>query len=231
MKVKASLHLHAREDFKDGKKIAYSFFQLIDRAQELNFKVLAFTGHEKMVCLPEHLEYGKERGILVIPGVEALVDGKHILILNCDQSADKIKSFKGLEEYRNNHPEIFIIAPHPNHGFLVSLGLGKLQKHRYLFDAVEHSWYYSNFFNPNRAVIKKALKLDLPILATADLHYLGYLATDYLEVEVPHLTTVDFFQAIRLGKYKNITVPKTLWEMFFYQLKFIFGDYFFRFRK
>ncbi len=228
MKIKASLHLHSKEDYKDGDVISYSFFQLIDKAKEFGFKLIAFTGHEKMVCLPEHIEYGKKKGIIVISGVEALINGKHILILNCNISADEIKTLSDLKDYKEKHPEIFVIVPHPNHGFLVSLGFKKLRKHLQLFDAVEHSWFYSKWFNLNLKTIKIAKELELPLVATSDLHDIKYLNSNYLIAEVENLTIEDFFKAIKSNNFINYTNPKFLPELIVFQLHMTFKGIFFK---
>lgn len=228
MKVKASLHLHSSEDYKDGDVISYSFFRLIDKAKEFDFNLLACTGHEKMVCLPEYIEYGKKKGIIIVPGVEALINGKHILILNCDDSADKIKTFSDLRFYKEKHPEIFVIAPHPNHGFLVSLGFKKLRKYIELFDAVEHSWFYSKWFNLNLKTIKIAKDLKLPLVSTSDLHDIRYLNSDYLIAEVENLIAEDFFKAIKNNNFINYTSPKFLPELISFQLSMIFKGILFK---
>ncbi len=221
MQIKASLHLHPKEDHQDGPIIDYSIFDLIDRAQQLNFSVLAITGHESFVCLPEHVAYGQSKGILVIPGIELKLDGKHVLALNCDQAAADLHSFTDLIEYKKNHSEIFVIAPHPNYGALVALTIGQLKKYSSLFDAVEHCWYYSRKFNPNAQNAVVAQQLGLPFIATADLHDLTYLDHDYAVLEIEELTVAAVFAAIRSGNFTNVSQVKTPLEMFWYQVRLL----------
>ncbi|MFA6593910.1 MAG: PHP domain-containing protein [Candidatus Buchananbacteria bacterium] len=213
MKIKASLHLHAKEDIRDCKLIDYTIKDLIDRAAVLNFKVLAITCHEKMVCNSEMVAYAKSRGILLIPGVEIRLNRKDLLILNCDVTAEQITDFALLDKWRQKHPESFIIVPHPNHGMMVSLGLNKLRRHRDLFDAVEHSWFYSKQFDPNRKVSRICVALNKPFVATSDLHQLKYLDLDYAVLELADLTPSAVFAAIREGKFQNVSQPKSILEL------------------
>lgn len=219
MQVKTSLHLHTKEDKKDGRAINYTIYDLIDRAVELGFGVLAITGHEGYICKPEHIEYGKSKGILVIPGIELKISGKHILALNCDASIESLRTLEDLVSYKKSHPEIFIIAPHPNHGVMVSLGLKKLKKFFKLFDAVEHSWYYSKRTNPNLKVARVCQDLALPFIATADMHDLDYLDRDYAILELDKLEISAVFAAISNRQFINVSQPKSLAEMCIYQIK------------
>ena len=219
MKTKASLHLHSTEDFRDHSIIDYSARQLIDQAVNFGFSFLALTGHEKSIFNDNLRDYAFRQGVILIPGLEANIKGKHILLLNCECiNDDNFKSFEDLEKYKKQHPEIFVIAPHPNHGFFVSLGLKSLKKISHLFDGIEHSWHYTKFFNPNLKTKKLADELSLPFIATSDLHDLNYLNTDYIEVDVNHLDVNSFFVALRNGNFTNITHPKKIMELFSYHL-------------
>jgi len=219
MKTKASLHLHSTEDFRDHGIIDYSARQLIDQAVDFGFSFLALTGHEKSIFNDNLRDYAFSRGVILIPGLEANIDGRHILLLNCEcADDDALKDFEDLQKYKQQHPEVFVIVPHPNHGFFVSLGLKRLKKISYLFDGIEHSWHYTKFFNPNLKTKKIADELKLPFIATSDLHDLNYLNTDYIEVEIDNLDIDSFFVALRNGNFKNITHPKKIKELFSYHL-------------
>ncbi|MFA5125212.1 MAG: PHP domain-containing protein [Patescibacteria group bacterium] len=213
MKVKASLHLHTKEDVQDGKIIDYTAQDVIDQAAVFDFKVLAVTNHDKFVCSPDMVVYAKAKGILLLPGVEVRIGRKHMLILNCGAAADEVTDFDQLAKWRQEHPESFIIVPHPNHGMGVSLGLRDLHRYHDLFDAVEHSWFYSKWFNPNRKIERACKELHKPFIATSDLHTMNYLAGDYAVLDVLELTPEAVFTAIRNGDFSNVSKPKTLWEL------------------
>lgn len=215
MKYKASLHLHTKEDSEDGSIIKYSIYDLIDEAARLNFKILALTGHKTFLFKSEYGKYAQEKGILLIPGIEAEIKSRHCLILNCDQSTEKIKSIDDLIAYKRSHPECFVIAPHPNYKSK-SLGLGLLEKNPEVFDAIEHSWFYSRKANPNIATANLAKKIKKPLIATADLHRLEYLDSNYAVVDCDNLDVSSVFEAIRQGRFENVSQPQSGLGMIIY---------------
>jgi len=223
MKVKASLHLHTHEDQEDCGIVDYTLYELIDLAASKGFKVLASTGHKAMVCRPEFVAYAKTKGILLIPGIELSVNHRHILMLDCDESANSIKDFEKLVAYKKSHPQCFVMAPHPNHRF-GSLGLSNLKRYAESFDAIEHSWHYTKTFDPNFQSVKTAKELGLPLVATSDLHTLDYLDTDYAVVEVKELTATEVFKALKAGKFKNVSQPKTIREFFGFHVYHLFRE-------
>lgn len=125
MDLKADLHLHTR----DGDRfIAYDARGLIDRAARDGF-----------VTFSEDLgAYARERGILLIPGVEATIEGKHVLLCNIDVDPERIRTFADLR--RRRRPEWLVVAPHPF--FPASFCLrGRLLREIDLFDAIELSHF------------------------------------------------------------------------------------------
>lgn len=216
MKVKASLHCHTSADLVEGSVIGYSVFDLIDRAQALDIRIVAHTCHRYFVWDPLWFEYAQARGILLIPGVELeLADemsANHTLAINCDASIDQVRNFADLASYRASHPELLVIAAHPNFGFGVSVGLAKLKQYWQLFDLVEQSWFYSGCFDLNRPVAAMCRDQSKPFIATADLHSFNFfcLETDYAVVEVEELTSLAVVKALRQGNFTNVSQPKSL---------------------
>lgn len=225
MQLKASLHIHTSEDKKDGHIINYNVYNLIDEAVKSGFNVLGFTPHEKFVFREEFAEYAKKKGILLIPGVERGLGrflNKHVIILNCDKTIEKVKTLKQLLKYKNEHPEIFILAPHPTYNRFISIGARKLKKYINLFDAIEHSAAYSKKFNfHNKKAEKIAACFQKPIISTADVHILKNLNTDFVMIEAVDLTTESVLQAIKYGKFKNVTAPKNFFTLMEYYVNFL----------
>ncbi len=217
MQLKASLHIHTSEDKKDGHMINYSIYDLIDEAEKNGFKVLGFTPHNKFVFKQKFAEYAKNKGILLIPGVELSlghVFSKHVVILNCNKNIEKIKSLKQLLEYKKNHPEIFILAPHPTYNRFISVGARNLKKYIDLFDAIEYSCSYSQKMNRNNKKAGSiAASFQKPIISTGDVHVLKKLNTDFCIIEATDCTAESVLQAIKYGKFKNITAPKTFFGL------------------
>ncbi|MDP2736250.1 MAG: hypothetical protein Q8O59_00480 [bacterium] len=225
MQLKASLHIHTSEDKEDGHIINYNVYNLIDEAQKCGFKVLGFTPHEKFVFKQEFADYAKNKGILLIPGVERGLGrffNKHVVILNCDKTIEKVKTLKQLLAYKEEYPEIFILAPHPTYNRLISIGASKLKKYINLFDAIEHSCACSkksNFHNKKAAAI--AARFQKPVIATADVHILKKLNTDFAIIEAVDLSTESVLQALRYGKFKNVIEPQSLLALYKYYVNFL----------
>lgn len=229
MKIKANLHIHTTEDRIEGYVINYDIYQLIDKAAELNFQVLALTCHEKYISRPEYVEYAKNKGILLIAGIELSLNKKiyrriDVLVLNISQAeaeeAEEINGFRELARFKESHPEVFIIAPHPFYDSLESIGRKKLIKYIKLFDAIEHSWFYSALFNPNIKAEKISRRFNKPFIATSDSHILKYLNTDYIFVETDKLDIKNVLAAIKDNRFINITKPKKFIEMVWFIVSF-----------
>src|SRR5688572_32956155 len=81
--LKTELHTHTSADPHDY--IAYSTTDLIDRAAELGYDVLAITLHDRWYDVREVAEYARARGITLIAGVERTIDHKHVLLLRSEE--------------------------------------------------------------------------------------------------------------------------------------------------
>lgn len=216
MQLKTSLHIHTSEDKKDGHMINYDVYKLIDTAVERGFRVLGYTPHNKFVFKEEYASYARNKGVLLIPGVErglGMLFKKHVLILNCDESAEKIKKLKHLEKYKKDHPEALIIAPHPTYNRAISLGARNLKKHIETFDAIEHSCVYTKKLNSNKKAKRIAKEFHKPVIATGDVHRLKKLDTDFALIEAEEFSIEAVFDAIKRGNFQNITEPKKLREV------------------
>ncbi len=219
MKIKTNLHFHTSDDPEDV--IDYDFYEGVNRAVELGFGAIALTCHNKFASLPAYESYASKQGILLIPGIEREIGGKHhVVILNCDRSAEFLNTFEDLARYRKDHPEIFVIAPHPYFKYY-SLGK-KLDRNASLFDAVEHSWFYSDRVNFNKKAEMTATRENMPFFATSDTHFLELLDKCYAVVNTEEKTPAGIFRAIRGKKFENVTAPAKFWrEMIYY---FVLGE-------
>jgi len=220
---KSSLHIHTKEDLKEGYFIDYDIYDLIDYAEEKGFSILALTCHKKFVCRPEYVEYAKEKNILLIPGVELGLKKKFfgrsdILVLNCDTSIEKVKNLNDLRKYKKNHPEIFVICPHADFGPVYSVGIKSLVENIDLFDAIENSWFYSPGFNRNKKAEAVAKKFNLPFIATSDIHTLDFFDKDYAEIDCEELSLAAVFKAIRENKVMNHTQAKFFWWLIIFMI-------------
>ncbi len=202
MGLKADLHLHTREG--EG-FIGYDARALIDRAARAGFQVLSITNHDIITFSADLQCYARERGLLLIPGVEATIEGKHVLLYNIDVPPARIRTFADLRRLRR--PEWLVVAAHPFFPGPVCLRQ-RLLEELDLFDAVEFSHFYTRGINFNRLAVRLAREIGLPLLGTSDSHLLPQLGTTYSLIE-GEPTVPSVLAAIRKGDVRVVSRPLT----------------------
>jgi len=212
--LKADLHVHTNEDPLDFSKINYSARDLIKYAAKLHYNVLAITNHNSI--LYDHMlkSYAKKHGILLIPGTEADIEGKEILLLNVKKH--NTKNISGLHKLRKQ--DILTVAPHPFYPKLKSLH-SKLIKNIDCFDAIEYSHFYCKFFNPfNKKAVKIARKYKKPLIGTSDAHNLSQMNHTFSLIDAkPKIDSV--LEAVRKSKIIIKTEPLSFKHYFITGLK------------
>jgi hypothetical protein len=178
--LKVELHTHTADDPRD--RIPYTSAELIDRAAELGFHALAITLHDRQLDLRWLRGYAADRGIVLIPGIERTVQGKHVLLLNFSSGADSVRTFVDLARLKARHPWGLVVAPHPY--FPGSSCLGRLlERHADLFDAVEWNAMFTRRINFNLRAARWAAHNGKPIVGNGDVHRMSQLGTTYSLVE------------------------------------------------
>ncbi len=206
-RFKADLHVHTADDPYDP--VGYSAETMIDCAAEAGVEVLAIACHGAVAYGPRLAEYARRRGVLLIPAIEALVEGKHVLILNPDPEHARAKTFASLR--RAGRREAAIIAPHPFFPVPVSLG-AKLIEHVDLFDGIEYCFFHFAGVNFNRKAAAVAHRYGLPLLGTTDTHRLPYSPSTFSWVDAePSIGGI--IDAIRSGRVDVETRPRTFAEV------------------
>jgi len=203
--LKAELHIHTREDPEDT--IDYSAKEIINKCSKLGYQVLSITLHNKVFFSRDLESYAKKRGILLIPGVEVDIEGKHILILNA-KSGDpkKLNIFNDLKKIKDH---AIIVAPHPY--YFRSDCLGKeLDRHIDLFDAIEHHSLYIWTINRNKKAARMAKKYGKTLVGMSDLHWKEYLGHTYSLIDAKP-TRKSVLEAIKNGKVKVVSKPLPFW--------------------
>ncbi len=202
--LKADFHIHTSEDPED--LIRYSATDLIDMAHGLGYRVLAITNHNRCTWNTWLRDYARERGIVLIPGMEATVQGRHVLLFNFDFESISIGSLKDL--YALKDRDNMIIAPHPCFPSTVALR-GLFQKHIRLFDAVELSHFWCRSIDFNQPALKMAKRHGLPVAGTSDAHQRRQFHTTWSEVEA-ELDLAAVIQAVKQGNIRAHTNPLSL---------------------
>ena len=202
MQIKTDFHLHTSDDRHDS--IGYSAEELIATAAAKGFRALAITNHDTFTFTPHLKHFAEDHGILLIPGIERKVEGKHVLLLNANAASEHIFTFEDLR--RAKQDGLFVIAPHPFFKAVTCLE-GKLLAHLELFDALEFAFFYSRWFNLNRQGVRLAKREGLPMVGNSDCHVLRYFGICHSIVEVESLTMQGVFDAIRAHRVQIVSQP------------------------
>jgi predicted metal-dependent phosphoesterase TrpH len=200
------LHLHTAEDPLD--LVRYTAKELISKAADDNFDVIAITNHHRMTYNQDLSSYAQEKGILLIPGIEMTIQRRHVLVLN-PPPHKMCSDFYSLSKLRR--PETLIIAPHPYFPGTYSLN-GYLLKHLNLFDALEYCHFYSPMINFNQKAVEVSRSFGFPLIGNSDAHFLSQLGTTYSLVDAEK-NLESIFKAIRQNKVKINSRPLKTLEM------------------
>ncbi len=188
--IKVALHIHTLDDPQDV--LDYSAHELLERARELGFHVLAITLHDSVFDQPSVFAEAVRMGILLIPAAEMRLDGADVILLNV--SAEEIESLRTLDDLAAlraaRGPSLFTIAPHPFYVLGGSIG-ERLIERIDLFDAIELCHFWSRLFNPNKRAIETAHRFQKPLIATSDAHRLDAFGANYTSVPRPAELTVE----------------------------------------
>jgi predicted metal-dependent phosphoesterase TrpH len=218
-KLKVDFHTHTSDDPKDY--IDFSSEQLIDRAAALGFDVLAITNHFVVTFNPDLEKYAADRGILLIPGTELTLSNSHVVIINPDIERDPgMRSLADLVGRDNS--KSFVIAPHPYYPGFKCLG-SKLEENIAAFDAVEFSFFYSRFINPNRKAVAAAREHRKPLVGSSDCHNIWQVGSTYSLVEAEK-NIPAIIAAVKHGKVEVVTSPLPLATMVRVGINWVLGD-------
>ena len=179
--LKVELHTHTADDPVDA--VPHTTFELIDHAAALGYDALAITLHEHQLDLRRFAPYAAERGIVLIPGVERSVEGRHVLLLNFARGADEVRTFADLATLKARAPGL-VVAPHPYFPTKVCLR-GALETHADLFDAVERNAMFIRGLDFNRQAERFAARHGKPVVGNCDVHRLAQLGSTYSLVDAP----------------------------------------------
>jgi predicted metal-dependent phosphoesterase TrpH len=191
--LKVELHSHTADDPCD--RIPYSTRDLIDRAATLGYDALAITLHDRQLDLRPHEEYAEERGLILIPGIERTIEGKHVLLLNFSRATEDVRSFNDLAHLKARESGI-VVAAHPFFPSRTALW-GQLERHADLFDAVEVNAMFTRSLDFNGRARQWARDHGKPVVGNGDVH--RQLGTTYSLVDADP-TPASICDAIAAGR-------------------------------
>jgi predicted metal-dependent phosphoesterase TrpH len=221
--IKVDLHIHTLDDPKDV--IDYSAHQLLERAKQLGFGVLAITLHDAVFDRAEVFADAAAMGILLIPAAEVRLQGADAILLNVTASeVAGLKNFEDLRQLRarrgmsatadpSGRGSIFTIAPHPFYVLGGSIG-PRLLEEIDCFDAIELCHFHKGLLNPNRRAAKVAAQFSKPLIATSDAHQLHAFGRNYTSIpRSTALTIENVFAALRQGPLRLTSPPASMVDL------------------
>jgi predicted metal-dependent phosphoesterase TrpH len=219
--LKLELHAHTGDDPLDV--IPYSSEALIDRAAALGYGALAITLHDRRLDPRRLAPYAKERGIVLIAGIERTIAGKHVLLVNFSAAAEEVQTFDDVARLKTRERGL-VIAPHPFFPAGTCLGT-LLERHVDLFDAVERNAMFTRAVDFNVRAERFAAAHGKPVVGNGDVHRLYQLGTCYSLVDAaPDAEAIC--EAVRNGRVtvhaKPLSVVRaglTVADMFAAQLR------------
>ena len=212
--LKVDLHLHTAEDPHD--RVSYTAKELISMAANEGFDVLSITNHQHLTFNRNLSSFARERGILLIPGIEVTIRKRHVLVLNPPREKT-FPDFSSLSSLRR--PDSLVIAPHPYFPNPRSLN-GHLLRNIRLFDALEYCHFYSPRINFNQRAMAVSETYGLPLVGNSDTHFLSQFGTTYSLIYAEK-DPEAIFAAIRQNRLDIVTRPLSPLE-----LGFLLGRFF-----
>jgi len=211
--IKIDLHIHTLDDPKDV--IDYSAHQLLERAKQLGFGVLAITLHDAVFDRPEVFADAAAMGILLIPAAEVRLQGADAIVLNVSaEEVAGLKTFGDLRQLRAVRGlSLFTFAPHPFYVLGGSIG-ERLLDEIDCFDAIELCHFHKGWFNLNRRAEQVAARFGRPLIATSDAHQLHAFGRHYTSIPRPsELTIENVFAALRNGPRRVVSPPASIVDL------------------
>jgi predicted metal-dependent phosphoesterase TrpH len=200
--LKADLHTHTAGDPTDS--ISHSPFDLVDHAVSLGYGALAITLHDRQLPIEDVAAYGRRRGLVIIPGIERSVNGKHVLLLNFSAEAEEVKTFNDVRRLKAAGRGI-VVAPHPFYPLFSCLGRD-LERNADVFDAVEVNGFYTSSLDFNRRAVAWARAHSKPLVGNGDVHRLSQLGTTFSLIDAePNADAIC--AAVRSGRVEVCTTP------------------------
>jgi predicted metal-dependent phosphoesterase TrpH len=204
---RVDLHNHCQGDPVDV--LTHTIFEHIDAAKQAGLDAIAITWHRRVCTDPEAFAYARERGLLLISGMEADVNGKHVVVLGLREGdLPGQATWDEIRALRARKPGVVVFAPHPFYPHPSCLN-SQLDGNDDCIDAVEwcalHVGWLPDRINPNLRAARWAQRFGKPLLACSDAHSIAAIARNASTVEAEALTEEAILEAVRAGR---ITFPR-----------------------
>jgi predicted metal-dependent phosphoesterase TrpH len=200
--IKTELHAHTDADPADS--LPHSVRELVDHAAALGYGAVAVTLHDRYYDPAPDCAYARDRGVILLSGIERTIARRHVLLINFPAAAASVRTFDDLARLRTRHPNGLVVAPHPFYPTPSALG-ADLTTHAALVDAIEINAMYTGLVDFNARAAAWARAHGKPLVGNTDLHLLAQMGTTYSMVDAePEADAIC--DAIRRGR---VTVHAT----------------------
>ena len=206
--IKIELHAHTAQDPCDY--ISHTARELIDRAASLGYGALAITLHDRFYDPAPDQGYAQARGVLLIPGIERTIDGRHVLLVNFPAECEAVRSFDDVRTLKARHPRGLVIAPHAFYPIGTAMR-GAVDRHADLIDAIEVNSMFLSWLDFNARAVAWARAHGKPVVGNTDLHVLEQLGTTYTLVDAP-ADADAICDAIRAGRIELRSNALPVWR-------------------
>ncbi len=179
--LKVELHAHTSADPFD--RIAHGVRELVDHAARLGYGALAITLHDRYFDPRVDDAYARERGVVLMAGIERTIDGRHLLLVNFPAACGDVDSFEALAALKAAHPRGLIVVPHAFYPTPSALGARLMDRHAALVDAVEVNAMHTRAIDFNRRAVAWARAHGKPLVGNTDLHLLAQMGSTYSMVD------------------------------------------------
>lgn len=195
--------MHTSDDPAD--RIPHTAIQLVRRAAELEFDAIAITLHDLQIDSPALDRAARDMGLVLLPGVERTVEGRHVLLINFPADA-RAATAEQLADLKRQHPAGLVIAPHPFYP-LPNCPRPLLARHADLFDAIEFNGCYASVLNFNKKAERWARQRGKPLVGCSDAHRLHLLGMTYSLVDAEGRDADAICAAVKRGAVQVRTRP------------------------
>lgn len=215
--LKSDLHLHCKGDPEDD-YIKDTAKDYIDHAAKLGFNVLSFTNHGDVFNIKPFQKHARKKGIVLIPGAEAKIEGKDVLLYNfTKKQVEKIKTFDDLRAIKSK--KHLVIAPHPFYPHFEppsfrNRSMSKLFLENIdLFDGLEFCNLYTSYFGFNQKAVLVAKKHKLALVGNSDAHNPRQMNTTYSLLD-SKLDVGSIIKAVKQRKVEIASTPRSAFSCF-----------------
>jgi predicted metal-dependent phosphoesterase TrpH len=200
---RVELHSHCQGDPID-QHLGHTLRQHIDRAKEVGLDAIAVTWHQKVCMDSAAYDYARKLNLLLIPGLEAEIEHRHLVVLNlADGDLPGEPTWGQVRALRARKPEVLVMAPHPFYPHPSCLG-ESMNAGLDCIDAVEwcrlHVHWLPGRINPNLRAARWAQRHGKTLIACSDAHTLATIGSNASTVEADELTVPAIMEGIRAGR-------------------------------